>query len=221
MDVIEEEEQCWVTGDRERTWQVSPINNFGRYEREFSPFVLTEISGIHTDTHTHTHTHTHTRTHTRTHRGPYRCPANTKGTHTSIPHHMHIITIHQLSLASLWSSSLPSSSSSSLTICGTAGSKSRAEVQITAGTWVYHLPVEEGRRASKWEERFSSIHHQIKIHLDPLKGGGGWGGGRRGAAFGINARPLIVRPITSIWSNLKREKRSDAASGPFCCPAIK
>lgn len=42
-----------------------------------------------------------------------------------------------------------------------------------------------------------------------------------GAAFGINARPLIVRPITSIWSNLKREKRSNAASGPFCCPAIK
>lgn len=55
------------------------------------------------------------------------------------------------------------------------------------------------------EERFPSIHRRIKIHLDRLKGGGAeevevgsgrWG--RGGAAFGINAWPLIVRPITSI-----------------------
>lgn len=87
----------------------------------------------------------------------HRCPADGK--------------VHPLRSSS---SLMPSSSSSSFTIWSTAGYKSQTEVEITAGTRVYHLPVEEGRRASEREERFSSIHRQIKIHLDPLKGGGRW-----------------------------------------------
>lgn len=64
---------------------------------------------------------------------------------------LHItIQIHQPSLASPPSSSPSSASSRSFTMCSTAGYECQSEARITAGTWLYHLPVEEGRRASKW-----------------------------------------------------------------------